>query len=131
MTFTASGEPQALELIVLDLEPALAAPLVKLLARYPEFHIHTSGNLENDSGSVEPDVVLVSPRRVDRLGEVRRRFPQAYILGRVPWDKDGYWNHPALNETLDELASFDTVVNTLLRIRQHHIARAASGPTEF
>jgi hypothetical protein len=119
--------PSPLELVLLDMEPALAASLGMLLSSYPEFHLHNLTNLDYYGGVREPDIVLVTPQRASRLGEIRRRFPNTYILGRVPWDRDGYWNHPALDETLDKLASFDVVLATLLRIRRERTLKEASG----
>jgi len=122
-------QSQALELVLVDLEPALAAPLEKLLSSYREFHVHNLDGLDQYKGPREPDVVLVTPQRPSRLAEVRRRFPGSFILARVPWDREGYWNHPALDETLDKLASFDTVLETLQRIRRDQLGAKTAPPS--
>ena len=107
-----------LALALVDTEPAVGASLMRLLAQYQEFLVYAWSGDDVSELPMIPDIVLVTPQRPERLTELRRRCPHTYILARVPWDRDGYWNHPALDEPLDKLAPFETVLEALLRIRR-------------
>lgn len=120
MTSTA---PLALALV--DTEPAVGASLMRLLARHQEFLVYAWSGDEVSELPIVPDIVLVTPQRPERLTEIRRRCPESYILARVSWDRDGYWNHPALDEPLDKLAPFEAVLDALLRIRRERFGASS------
>ena len=106
-----------LRIAVVGLEPALRYPILQLLGQQPDFAVTCldpshGGKSQADS----PDLLLAGPVSRSRLHELRENYPDSYILARVPWDREQYWNCPDLDERLDELASFEEVLATLRRI---------------
>ena len=116
-------------LALVDVEPALRSSLTQLLSQEGEFLVLPWQEIPALQRS--PDILVVSPARPERLAQVRRRFPAAYILARVSWDRSAYWNDPNLDERLDELAPFPLILSTLRRIRDMRCERTTgnlSGP---
>jgi hypothetical protein len=60
-----------------------------------------------------PDLFMIHTDRAELLQEVRRRFPGAQIIARVPGDRDELWSLDYADVVIDHLADFSIILQAI------------------
>ena len=74
-----------------------------------------------------PDIFMVHTDRVELLQEIRRKFPKAQIIARVPGEQEALWTLEYADVVIDHLAEFSIILEAIRSCDEEH--RVKSEPS--
>ena len=105
-----------LRLVVTGVDPVVSEAMARLLRLHVSYLVE-SLNLRDLSRVTQapPDLILAECKDERLLEELRRHFPAARILARIPSEHKTLWLTPLADEVIDRLAPFETILQSLGR----------------